>query len=109
MLFLGLADVRNATLLPRDPKSFPDSSSISSVNTVNTVILPHLDKVVEFDEPSVLSDDTMKLETHPDLTELIADYGDSTNTAWTDPGYKIWRYQKTGAAVGYIPSHGEVS
>lgn len=26
--------------------------------------------------------------------------------AWTDPGYKVWRYAKTGAAIGYVPSHG---
>jgi len=106
MLFLKLGNLRNATLFPRDPKSFPDAPPSAGINMVNTVELPHLDNVVGFDEPSVLSKDDMKLPSHPDLTDLIAQYGDSTNTAWTDPGYKIWRYEKTGAAIGYSDSHG---
>lgn len=28
--------------------------------------------------------------------------------AWTDPGYKVWRHGRTGAAIGYIDSHGKL-
>ena len=72
----------------------------------------------------------MKKEEHPLLESLIAEYGDSTNTgarfftfviseilnrvidlskfpAWTATGYKIWRHDMTGGAIGYIDSHGK--
>jgi hypothetical protein len=44
----------------------------------------------------------MKKENHPDLLDLIASYGESTNTAYTDEGYEIWREEATGWALGYV-------
>lgn len=128
MLFLNLGNLRNASLFPRDPRSFPDAVPAAGIRIHNDVILPHVDAVVGYDEPTVASLDDMRLPHHEPLEDLIAKYGDSTNTgacpfcwmlcgrlglravvcvaAWTDPGYKIWRYEKTGAAIGYIESHG---
>ena len=40
------------------------------------------------------------------LLQLIAKYGDATNTSWIDPAWTVWRDRKTGAAVGYIPQNG---
>jgi aspartyl-tRNA synthetase len=68
--------------------------------------LPHVECVIGYDEPTVLSQDDKKLPHHPELVDLLAKYGNSTSTAWIDPGYKIWRHERTGAAVGYIDSHG---
>lgn len=39
-------------------------------------------------------------------SQLIARYGDATNTSWIDPAWTVWRDHKTGAAVGYIPKSG---
>jgi aspartyl-tRNA synthetase len=36
----------------------------------------------------------------PPLEELIANYGDASNTSWLDDRFEIWRHP-TGAAVGY--------
>ena len=38
------------------------------------------------------------------MVQLIAKYGDATNTSWVDPAWTVWRDAATGAAVGYIPS-----
>lgn len=38
------------------------------------------------------------------FVQLIARYGDATNTSWVDPAWTVWRDQATGAAVGYIAS-----
>lgn len=38
----------------------------------------------------------------PDYMQLIAKYGDATNTSWIDPAWTVWRDGVTGAAVGYI-------
>jgi lysylphosphatidylglycerol synthetase-like protein (DUF2156 family) len=38
----------------------------------------------------------------PSLEDMIASYGDSTNTSWIDPRYTVWRHDKTGAAIGYV-------
>lgn len=40
----------------------------------------------------------------PSLEDMIASYGDSTNTSWIDPRYTVWRHDKTGAAIGYVPA-----
>lgn len=39
------------------------------------------------------------------LLQLIAKYGDATNTSWVDPAWTVWRDQDTGGAVGYIPQN----
>lgn len=80
MLFLKLGNLRYASLFPRDPKSFPNAPPASGKQILNTVELPHVDRVVGFDEPTVMSHDKMKKDSHSPLEDMIAQYGDSTNT-----------------------------
>ena len=40
----------------------------------------------------------------PSLEDLIAKYGDSSNTTWIEDKFQIWRHDPTGAAIGYAPS-----
>jgi len=42
----------------------------------------------------------------PSIEKLIANYGDATNTSWLDDRYKVWRHERTGAAVGYAEDNG---
>ncbi|OLN96193.1 Aspartate-tRNA ligase, cytoplasmic 1 [Colletotrichum chlorophyti] len=81
-LLLNLGDVRYGTLFYRDPKSLPARS----------FTLPH---------PNA---DTTKIwpgRELPKLEELIANYGDASNTSWLDERFEIWRHSN-GAAVGYV-------
>ncbi|KEF56060.1 aspartyl-tRNA synthetase [Exophiala aquamarina CBS 119918] len=86
-LILDLGNVRYATLFPRDPKSFPQAKLSSD--------LPH-------PEDSTLQRPKGHL---PNLENLVANYGDATNTSWMDERFKIWRDEKTGAAISYVPTH----
>lgn len=40
----------------------------------------------------------------PSLEELIAKYGDSSNTTWVEDKFQVWRHDPTGAAIGYAVS-----
>lgn len=80
MLMLQLGNIRFASMYPRDPKSFPDSG-----------------KPPPMARPKIGRHGTL-----PTLEDLIAAYGDSTNTSWVDPRYTIWRHLETGAALGYV-------
>ncbi|KAJ9111491.1 hypothetical protein QFC22_006518 [Naganishia vaughanmartiniae] len=80
MLILQLGNIRHASMFPRDPKSFPES-----------------DKPPPVVRPKLGRNGTM-----PSLEDMIASYGDSTNTSWIDPRYTVWRHDKTGAAIGYV-------
>ena len=42
----------------------------------------------------------------PPLEELIAKYGDSSNTTWIEDKFKVWRHEPTGAAQGYALAKG---
>ncbi|KAM9883523.1 Aspartate-tRNA ligase, cytoplasmic 1 [Verticillium dahliae] len=81
-LLLNLGDIRYATLFHRDPKSLP----------ARPPGLPH---------PN--ADTTKPRPGHdfPALEDLIANYGDASNTSWLDDRFQIWRHH-TGAAVGYV-------
>ncbi|KAJ0162751.1 Aspartate--tRNA ligase, cytoplasmic [Colletotrichum tanaceti] len=81
-LLLNLGDVRYGTLFYRDPKSLP-SRSFS---------LPH---------PAADTTKAWAGKELPPLEELIANYGDATNTSWLDERFEIWRHG-SGAAVGYV-------
>ena len=37
------------------------------------------------------------------MVQLIAKYGDATNTSWVDPAWTIWRDKATGAVVSTFP------
>jgi aspartyl-tRNA synthetase len=82
---LELGDVRYATLYHRDPKSLPDKPPS----------LPHPE--ADTTKPR-LKDQPM-----PPIEDLIANYGDASNTSWLDERFQIWRHH-TGAAIGYVPS-----
>ncbi|EFQ27456.1 aspartyl-tRNA synthetase [Colletotrichum graminicola] len=81
-LLLNLGDVRYGTLFYRDPKSLPSRS----------FTLPH---------PSADTTKAWAGKELPPLEELIANYGDATNTSWLDERFEIWRHG-SGAAVGYV-------
>lgn len=85
MLVFELGNIRYASLFPRDPKSFPADPNASDLR-----------------HPK---DDTLRRPQGylQPLENLVANYGDSTNTSWFDKRFKIWRDDKTGAAVAYIP------
>ncbi|OXM77849.1 aspartate-tRNA(Asn) ligase [Cryptococcus neoformans Bt63] len=80
--FLNLPDVRLSTLWHRDPHSLP----------AKPPSLPHPD-----------ADTLKKIDPNnpPPIENLIANYGDATNTSWLDGRFNIWRDRETGAAVGY--------
>lgn len=98
MLFLDLGNVRWATLFARDPRSFPES------------VENHGGKSLRGPQASTLEYAALKRRDAaaplPRLEDLIAAYGDSTNTSWVDPAWDTWRDAATGAAVGYKQSHG---
>jgi hypothetical protein len=85
-LILDLGNLRYASLFPRDPKSFPTSKE------------PNL----RHPEDDTLNRPRGHLQP---LGNLIANYGDATNTSWMDERFKIWRDERTGAAIAYVPTH----
>ncbi|KZT04593.1 aspartyl-tRNA synthetase cytoplasmic [Laetiporus sulphureus 93-53] len=100
MLFLKLGDIRYASLFPRDPRSFPANGqdlAEASMSAATHMIL-HGPEATTFKEGYPHGD-------MPLLQDLIAKYGDSTNTSWIDPAWTVWRDPATGAAVGYIPQN----
>ncbi|KAI0088428.1 hypothetical protein BDY19DRAFT_950849 [Irpex rosettiformis] len=98
MLFLKLGDVRWASLFPRDPRSFPtrgEDSAEALLRAAQAIILSG-------PESKTFGMGKSRRELPP-LENLIAKYGDATNTSWVDPAWTVWRDLATGAAVGYIP------
>ncbi|GBE81627.1 aspartyl-tRNA synthetase cytoplasmic [Sparassis latifolia] len=100
MLFLKLGDVRWGSLFPRDPRSFPKNGAdlAEAHMTAAMATILHGPESTTFKPGCVYHD-------LPPLENLIAKYGDASNTSWIDPAWTIWRDKTTGAAVGYIP-HG---
>ncbi|KAH9830768.1 aspartyl-tRNA synthetase, cytoplasmic [Rhodofomes roseus] len=101
MLFLKLGDIRYASLLPRDPRSFgrsgQDLAEMSMAAATHQIL--HGPEATTYQEGIPHGD-------LPPLEDLVAKYGDSTNTSWIDPSWTVWRDLRTGAAVGYIPQNG---
>ncbi|KAK0615318.1 hypothetical protein B0T17DRAFT_593031 [Bombardia bombarda] len=96
-LLLNLGDIRNASLIPRDPKSLPEQKDAD-------VALPHPEAdtiryALYFEQGKT------DLEL-PSIEKLIANYGDATNTSWLDDRYQVWRHVETGAAIGYAEENG---
>ncbi|KIW12971.1 aspartate-tRNA(Asn) ligase [Exophiala spinifera] len=85
-LILDLGNLRYASLFPRDPKSFPEKRQSS----------------LQHPEDNTLNRPKGRL---PPLENLVANYGDATNTSWMDERFQIWRDDKTGAAIAYVPTH----
>jgi nondiscriminating aspartyl-tRNA synthetase len=97
MLFLQLGDIRNSTLFPRDPKSFPARAPVK--------LLRH-PEASTMHPPWEGKDRVTAAEDYQPLEKMIANYGDATNTSWLEPRTKLWRDPMTGAAVGYVPQDG---
>ncbi|EPQ54212.1 aspartyl-tRNA synthetase [Gloeophyllum trabeum ATCC 11539] len=100
MLFLKLGNIRWASLFPRDPKSFSRSGN----DSVETTAALAQQALLQGPESSTVAKRQGK--DMPPLENLIAKYGDGTNTSWTDPSWTVWRDEKTGAAVGYMTKSG---
>ncbi|CAK7273902.1 aspartate--tRNA ligase dps1 [Sporothrix epigloea] len=103
-LMLGLQNVRNATLFPRDPKSLPAKPP----STRNKLTHPEADTIqyaVDYEnwEDGCSGDKPPPL---PSVEDLIANYGDATNTSWLDDRYQVWRHAATGAAIGFASEDG---
>ncbi|KAF6831080.1 aspartyl-tRNA synthetase [Colletotrichum musicola] len=81
-LLLNLGDIRYGSLFYRDPKSLP----------MRPFSLPH---------PNADTTRSWAGKEMPPLEELIANYGDASNTSWLDERFEIWRHS-SGAAVGYV-------
>ncbi|KZP07869.1 hypothetical protein FIBSPDRAFT_996698 [Athelia psychrophila] len=64
----------------RDLQSFPDAVPAARVHIHNDVTLPHVDRVVGYDEETVASQNDMWLAGHPPLEHLITKYGDSSES-----------------------------
>ncbi|OCF35797.1 aspartate-tRNA(Asn) ligase [Kwoniella heveanensis BCC8398] len=86
--YLDLPDVRLSSLFHRDPHSLPAKQPS----------LPH---------PDADTTKTYDPEHPPPLENLIANYGDATNTSWLDDRFEIWRDSETGAAIGYVQQSGK--
>ena len=82
-LMLNLGNVRFASLFHRDPKSLP----------AKPLTLTH---------PESTTLKTYTKDNMPPVEELIANYGDATNTSWLDDRFDIWRHPSNGAAIGYV-------
>jgi len=97
MLLLKLGDIRHATLFPRDPRSLPYKPPVKKLRHPESSTLT----------PPWAGRDrvTAGIEYQP-LENLIANYGDSSNTSWLEPKFEIWRDANTGAAIGFVPHDG---
>ncbi|RPD53983.1 aspartyl-tRNA synthetase, cytoplasmic [Lentinus tigrinus ALCF2SS1-6] len=101
MLFLKLGNIRWSSLFPRDPRSFP----IHAVDQAEAALAAANSLILHGPESPTFQAGKKHGELPP-LENLIAKYGDATNTSWVDPAWTIWRDKATGAAVGYIPQDG---
>jgi len=97
MLLLKLGDIRHATLFARDPRSLPYKAPIKQ--------LRHPDASTLHPPWSGQDRAAAHMDFQP-LEQLIANYGDASNTSWLEPRFEVWRDQYTGAAVGFVPHHG---
>lgn len=97
MLLLKLGDIRHATLFTRDPRSLPYTPPAKQLRHPDASTL----------HPPWSGQDRVAahMEYQP-LPQLIANYGDASNTSWLEPRFEIWRDSHTGAAVGFVPHEG---
>ncbi|PNS18569.1 Aspartate--tRNA ligase, cytoplasmic [Sphaceloma murrayae] len=93
MLMLSLGDIRNASLFPRDPRSFPVKPKLPQLRHPEASTL----------HPPWEGRDRVSAQIdYQPLEKLIANYGDASNTSWLEPRTEIWRASDTGAAVGFV-------
>lgn len=93
MLMFKLENIRLASLFHRDPKSLRSRPPASTLrHPADSTLEP----------PWGLRNRASSEKEMQPLENLIANYGDATNTSWTDDRYLIWRDPQTGAAVSYV-------
>ncbi|KAF7965541.1 hypothetical protein HWV62_42902 [Athelia sp. TMB] len=83
------------SLFPRDPRSFPDAVPAAGIHIHNDVTLPHMDRVVGYNEETVASQDNMRLPNHPPLKDLIASVDRSGSTRRLAPPSVMWNHTVT--------------
>ncbi|TFK49883.1 aspartyl-tRNA synthetase, cytoplasmic [Heliocybe sulcata] len=101
MLLLKLGNIRWASLFPRDPRSFPATEKEMAEAALETA-----QRAVLYGPKAETYHDGKPHHDLPPLENLIAKYGDATNTSWVDPAWTVWRHEVTGGAVGYIAAEG---
>ncbi len=105
-LMLDLKDVRNATLFPRDPKSLPATPP----SRRRRVAHPEADTIQYAIDYRTRQDENGEADRDqllpPTVENLIASYGDATNTSWLDDRYQVWHHAATGAAIGFAEENG---
>ncbi|KAJ3744346.1 aspartyl-tRNA synthetase [Lentinula detonsa] len=99
MLVLGLNDIRNASMYPRDPKSLPEPPK-----ALEGIRHPEADTLDQPRDWMGIISSPSPSSSFPPVPSLIANYGDAANTSWLDDRYLVWRDPKSGAAVGFVPS-----
>jgi nondiscriminating aspartyl-tRNA synthetase len=97
MLLLSLGNIRHASLFPRDPKSLPEKTLVKQLRHPESSTMH---------PPWEGQDRAAAGMDFQSITDLIANYGDATNTSWLEPRTEIWRDEFTGAAVGFVPQDG---
>nr|OQO23386.1 hypothetical protein B0A51_12809 [Rachicladosporium sp. CCFEE 5018] len=97
MLILQLGDIRHATLFQRDPRSLPAQPKV--------VQLRHPESSTLHPPWSGQDRAAAHMDFQP-LEELIANYGDASNTSWLEPKFEHYREPFTGAAIGFVPHEG---
>jgi ergosteryl-3beta-O-L-aspartate synthase len=86
-LILGLGNVRYAALFPRDPESFPTDPPRAKLHSP---------------KDNTLHRTKGRL---PPLENIIANYGDTTNTSWMDERFEVWRDANTEAVIAFVRVH----
>ena len=95
-LLLNLGNIRHGSMFPRDPKSFPAKPPPPELRYPDDSTLhPPWTKIGYKGEKQLQP-----------LGNLIANYGDATNTSWFDDRFNVWRDPSTGAAISWVPVHG---
>ncbi|KAJ3979795.1 hypothetical protein F5890DRAFT_1575886 [Lentinula detonsa] len=106
MLVLGLNDIRNASMYPRDPKSLPEPpKALEGIRHPEADTLSGVGSEVGVGIGSGIGSGIISSpspsSSFPPVPSLIANYGDAANTSWLDDRYLVWRDPRSGAAVGH--------
>lgn len=96
MLLLQLGNIRFASLFHRDPKSLTAKPQAPQLRHLKDSTL----------DPPWEGSACHDMSTTQPLENHIANYGDASNTSWTEERNRIWRHGETGAAVSWVPIHG---
>jgi len=113
MLIFSLGNIRFASLFPRDPRSLPAPKEVEPIlrhPDCDTLCPPWIMSEIGELQRETESGETLpidppqtmeEVEAVMPFTQMIANYGDASNTSALDDRYSIWRSLRNGAAVGY--------